>query len=38
MSEMVQYRRGKIGPGHPDTIESIRTLHEWQVEDPIACV
>ncbi len=31
MSEVVQHRRKKIGFDHPHTIQSIRTLHEWQV-------
>ena len=32
MSEVVQYRREKIGSDHPDTLQSIRTIDEWRAE------
>ena len=34
MSEVVQYRQEKVGPDHPDTIQSMRTstLQKWQDE------
>ncbi len=30
MSEVVEYRERRIGSDHPETIQSIFTLHKWQ--------
>ena len=30
MSEVFQYRQKKIGSDHPNTVQSIRILHEWR--------
>lgn len=32
MIEVAQYRLEKLGSDHPDTIQSICTLHEWQAK------